>query len=191
MRTVDDLAAKLRTEYGSALTSAQFQEAAGISSRTAYKATKSGLVPFTKICVGRIRYYQIKPEDAARYMLMRMPESIDAPKPDKIRALALLLKTEPDVLSVADVCRITGMTDTSVQKWISKGFLKTFRWKRFYRIAKKDLISYMSSDRFWRARSDSLQRTAAEMFIRWYGEQDNRFSTKEVSKENDNKRNDR
>ena len=39
---------ELKNRYGDHLTQQEFMEAAGISSRTAYLATRKGLVPFRK-----------------------------------------------------------------------------------------------------------------------------------------------
>ncbi|SDA79056.1 Helix-turn-helix domain-containing protein [Butyrivibrio sp. INlla18] len=170
---------EIKKQYGDYLTQREFMEAAGISSRTAYLATKRGLVPYTKRRVGTVRYYRIRVEDVARYMEKRFQSRRTDVSPEKIRVLTTLLSSEPDVLSIRQASMVTGIHKNSIAKWIDKGYLKSFRWKGDHRITKVELIRYMASGRYWKARSRSLQRQAIRMAMEWLDTQHTRFERKE------------
>ena len=166
----------IRNRYGEYLTQREFMEAAGISSRTAYLATKKGIVPYRKEWIGHTRYYRIKAEDVAGYMESRYQSRRTESSEEKIWALGILLSSEPDVLSIKQASAITGIHKNSVSKWIQAGYLRSFRWKGDHMIPKGELIRYMASPRYWMARSRSIQREAVRMGMEWLETQRSKYS---------------
>lgn len=158
---------EIRKNYGDYLTQEEFLEAAGISPRTARLATKNGLVPYTVEYIGSTRYYRIKTEDVAKYMEKRFSYRRMGCCGDDLSAIETILSTEPDVLSIRNASLITGIHKNSIERWIQQGYLTAFRWKNVYRITKSELIKYIASPRFWKARSKSLQREAMRMAMEW------------------------
>lgn len=157
----------IKARYGDYLTQQEFMEAAGISSRTAYLATKNGNVPYRKEWVGNVRYYRIRAEDVAAYIEERNRRRNMNTSEEKIIAITTILSTEPDVLTIRQCSQITGFHKNSISKWIRKGYLKSFRFRGDYRIAKKELIRFMASPRYERARNHSLQKQAIIMALEW------------------------
>lgn len=157
----------LRKRYGDYLTQREFMEAAGISSRTAYLANKRGIVPYREEYAGSVRYYRIRAEDAARYMEARFHSQRMEGIAGKESVIGIILANEPDVLSIRHASMITGFHKNSIAKWIQCGYLRSFRWKGDYRISKAELVRYIASPRFWKARSKSLQREAIRMAMEW------------------------
>ena len=158
---------EIKNHYGDYLTQQEFMEAAGISSRTAYLATKRGKVPYHKEYVGKVRYYRIRAEDVAAYMEGRYQSRRTEGNEEKESVIGTILSTEPDVLSIHQVSTITGIHKNSIARWIQKGYLQSFRWKGDHRIPKAELIRYIASSRYWMARSRSIQREALRMTMEW------------------------
>ena len=157
----------IKERYGNYLTQREFMEVAGISSRTAYLATKRGLVPYKKEYVGKVRYYRIRAEDVAAYMERRYQSRREDGNAEKESVIGTILSAEPDVLSIRQASGITGIHKNSIIRWIQKGYIKSFLWKGDHRIPKAELIRYIASPRFWMARSRSLQREAIRMAMEW------------------------
>ena len=181
----------IKERYGDYLTQREFMEAARISSRTAYLATKSGLVPYHKEYVSSVRYYKIRAEDVAVYMERRYQRRCTDGNAEKESVIGTILSTEPEVLSIRLVSVITGMHKNSIARWIQKGYLKSFRWKGDYRIPKAELIRYIASPKYWIARSSSLQREAIRMTMEWLETQRTRFLEEGVEEDDNNKGSDR
>ena len=176
MTELEKITNNLKTRYGEYLTQHEFSEAAGICPKTAYKETKSGRIPYKTVYVGSNRYHHIKAEDVAQYIFGRFKDKQDGSCMPNTRSLEILFYSEPNILSVKEVTLLTGMTDTSVSNWIQKGYLKAFRWKGDYRITKTELIRYIASPHYWKARSNSLQRQAISMSLDWLDAQRDCFS---------------
>ena len=157
----------IKKKYGDYLTQREFMEAAGISSRTAYLATKKGLVPYRKEYVGSVRYYRIRAEDVAAYMERRYQSRRTEGDAEKESVIRTILSAEPDVLTTQQVSLITGIHKNSILRWVQKGYIRAFCWRRELRIPKEALIRFIASPRFWKARSRSLQREALRMAMEW------------------------
>ena len=177
MEDMNTLINEIKDQYGPYLTQREFMEAAGISSRTAYLATKYEEVPYQTVQEGLIRYYRIKAEDVAQYIMLRKLKGSTAPETEKERLLSVILASEPDVLSIMQTSAICGMHKNSITKWIKKCYLPAFRWKGDYRISKYELIRYMSSRRYWEAKSKCLQRKALKLALEWLKEQHKKYKT--------------
>ena len=59
-----------------------------------------------------------------------------------------LLDSEQDVLTTDDVSRITGYATASVVKWCQKGKLRSFNFKRSFRIPKPWMLKFLCSEAF-------------------------------------------
>ena len=176
----------IKERYGNYLTQREFMEAAGISSRIAYLATKRGIVPYRREYVGTVRYYRIRAEDVARYMENRFQSRRTDASQEKISVLETILSAESDVLSIRQVSGITGIHKNSIARWIQRGYLKYFLWKGDYRIPKPELIRYMASPRYWKARTGSLQRQAIRMSMEWLETQRSKYRDERKENEDDN-----
>ena len=59
-----------------------------------------------------------------------------------------ILKDKPPVISTVDICQITGYTNESVRRWISKGWLKVFTVARIYAIPKETFLDFLLSKEY-------------------------------------------
>ncbi len=167
MTDLEKRTAQLRKRYGDYLTQREFSEAADISMKTAHQANKKGIVPYQKESNGKVKCYRIRVEDVALYIENKIADYRSEPIPEKVSMLDTILSTEPDMISVNQASRITGIHKNSIMKWIHNGYLRSFRWKRYFLISKEELIQYMSSSRFWRARTKAPQKKALRMTMDW------------------------
>ena len=60
----------------------------------------------------------------------------------------MVLANDPDVLTVAQVCEVTGYQRHTILKWCSKGLLKTILQTPKYMIPKVWLLEFVTSDFF-------------------------------------------
>lgn len=167
MTELDRLTEEIRSKYGDYLTQKEFMDISGISSRTAYLATKTGEVPYVIERVGKVRYYRIRAEHVARYMDSRSEGYKSEANPEKVRKLESILSKEPDVLRISQICNITGIHKNSVKKWIFRGYLSAFRCRGYYFVTKSELIRYMASPRYWNPHSKSAHRDDLGIAIGW------------------------
>ncbi|MBQ6407883.1 MAG: helix-turn-helix domain-containing protein [Butyrivibrio sp.] len=167
MSEYEDTLQAIKTTYGPLLRQKDLCEAAGICQTKAMKLIRSGQIPSVFLAEGRIRRYAILAEDAASFIVSRRfarsgLNEIEA------HGLRIILSTEPDMLSTPQAQLITGINKNSVERWILAGKLPAIMWKTAYRIPKKDLIDYMTTSAFWKARTSSIQRLAIRRFLVWY-----------------------
>ena len=154
MSEYEDTLQAIKTTYGPLLRQKDLCEAAGICQTKAMKLIRSGQIPSVFLAEGRIRRYAILAEDAASFIVSRR--------------FARSGLNEPDMLSTPQAQLITGINKNSVERWILAGKLPAIMWKTAYRIPKKDLIDYMTTSAFWKARTSSIQRLAIRRFLVWY-----------------------
>ena len=175
-------------KYPEIMNKEQLYKVCHISKRTAQYLLQSGLIPNT-YTGKRTRCYQIKKSDVIAFMEDRkvnpnkyIPSAIwnkegKLPGAQDIRILPsenftkewmrgfyeTELKKEKDVLTVADVVRITGYRRTTVAGWVSSGKLKGFLIGRNFRIPKTYLIDFLSDGWY-----NSLSRkTQQHVFALW------------------------
>ena len=113
------------------------------------------------------RCYQIKKEDVIAYLEDRklFPQAYAAPKgwyrgryelkmeihlpPEVLEDLhayyAALLASYRDVLTAAEVCKLTGYSKTAVNNWCGSGILKAFKRSNVNHIPKVYLIEFLCS----------------------------------------------
>ena len=189
MTESEKIATAIKKQYGEYLTQREFMQAAGISSRTAYLATKNGLVPFRKEQDGPIGYYCIKAEDVAFYIEARAQRKSTVPSPEKMSLLNTILSGDPDMLTIKQASAITGIHKNCITKWIHNGSIKSYRYHKYMLIPKQELIRYIASPIYWNARTKGIQRKALRMTMLWLETQ--RLNAKEETNNEDNKRSDR
>lgn len=168
MPDYEELVRKLKARYGDYLMQKEFCMAAGICPKTAYKLTKSGEIPYERVIDGHLHYYRIRAGDVAAYMVRRSAEHEIPECNDLVTALEIILGTEPDVVSVKHAALITGMHKNTVLRWVTQKKLNAVISRGENFIPKKELIVFMRSDIFWKARSCSLQREVVRAFSLWY-----------------------
>ena len=148
----------------------QFYKICHISKSTARYLLQSGKVPCK--CSGkRTRCYKIKKQDVIAYLENRkvFPESYSAPAgwyakgsyptrmSGKVPPVILedmheyyieLLKDYSDVVTTSEISLLTGYGNTSVNRWCSKGYLKSFKKYNMNMIPKAYLVEFFCSQYF-------------------------------------------
>ena len=164
--------AEILEQYPEYISKEQMYRICHISKKTCLFLLESGLVP----CIDsgrKTRRFKIKTVDVIRYLKDRddYPEVFKAPtgfykqRGDK-KAPAfddvftsndlkrmrqfyeLLLRDEPDVMSVAQVARFTGYHRNSVARWCSRQELKCFQIRQRFHIPKEYLLEFLVSKHF-------------------------------------------
>ena len=137
-----------------------------ISKSTARYLLQSGKIP-CYYTGKQTRCYQIKKEDVIAYLEDRklFPQAYAAPKgwyrgryelkmeihlpPEVLEDLhayyASLLASYRDVLTAAEVCKLTGYSKTAVNNWCGSGILKAFKRSNVNHIPKVYLIEFLCS----------------------------------------------
>lgn len=170
MTDYEKLVRELVARHGDYLMQKDFCKAAGICQKTAYRLTRSGEIPYERVIDGHLHYYRIRAGDVAVYIAKRDAEQSAPACVDLSIPIEIVLTTEPDVVSVKHAALITGMHKYSVLRWIKQKKLKAFGCSGENFIPKKELIAFMTSEVFWKARSSSLQREVIRMFALWHEE---------------------
>ena len=152
-------------KYPDVMSKEQLYKVCHIAKRTATYLLQSGLIPNT-YTGRRTRCYQIKKKDVIAFLEDRevnpnkyiLPKKFNEQNAFRIRILPgedfsrerlrafyeNELKTERDVLTVADIVRITGYCRTTVSSWVRKEKLNGFLIGRNLRIPKTYLIDFLS-----------------------------------------------
>ena len=167
---------EILTPYPDPMSRNDFRIACHIGTRTSLYLLQSGLVP-CKNNGKKTRCYKIAKKDVAEYLYRRESDPMRYTPPSgwyynypkhKKPAASLerklnykgeerLLAKEwyeqqlanyPDVLTVAQVCEVTGYQRHTILKWCSKGLLKTILQTPKYMIPKVWLLEFVTSDFF-------------------------------------------
>lgn len=167
---------EILTPYPDPMSRNDFRIVCHIGTRTSLYLLKSGLVP-CKNNGKKTRCYKIAKKDVAEYLYRRESDPMRYTPPSgwyynypkhKKPAASLerklnytgeerLLAKEwyeqqlanyPDVLTVAQVCEVTGYQRHTILKWCSKGLLKTILQTPKYMIPKVWLLEFVTSDFF-------------------------------------------
>ena len=150
------------------ITKDQLYRICHISKSTARYLLQSGKIP-CYYTGKQTRCYQIKKEDVIAYLEDRklFPQAYAAPKgwyrgryelkmeihlpPEVLEDLhayyASLLASYRDVLTAAEVCKLTGYSKTAVNNWCGSGILKAFKRSNVNHIPKVYLIDCRSITR--------------------------------------------
>ena len=154
----DPLAEKIEeilAPYPNPMSRNDFRIVCHIGTRTSLYLLQSGLVP-CKNNGKRTRCYKIAKKDVAEYLYRRESASSLERKLNYKGEERLLAKewyeqqlaNYPDVLTVAQVCEVTGYQRHTILKWCSKGLLKTILQTPKYMIPKVWLLEFVASDSF-------------------------------------------
>ena len=135
----------VREYYPDYLTQKEFAEAACIGITTAYRLNRDGIVPYEEIRSGFRHHYRIRKEDVLSYLRKKYAHSTRYHQLASASYLIELLKDEPEIMSMKDVMRITGVSKSGANKWASVGKLPAFYYMHSLRIKKCDLIIFMAS----------------------------------------------
>ena len=167
---------EILTPYPDPMSRNDFRIVCHIGTRTSLYLLQSGLVP-CKNNGKKTRCYKIAKKDVAEYLYRRESDPMHYTPPSgwyynypkhKKPAASLerklnykgeerLLAKEwyeqqlanyPDVLTVAQVCEVTGYQRHTILKWCSKGLLKTILQTPKYMIPKVWLLGFVTSDFF-------------------------------------------
>ena len=167
---------EILTPYPDPMSRNDFRIVCHIGTRTSLYLLQSGLVP-CKNNGKKTRCYKIAKKDVAEYLYRRESDPMRYTPPSgwyynypkhKKPAASLerklnyageerLLAKEwyeqqlanyPDVLTVAQVCEVTGYQRHTILKWCSKGLLKTVLQTPKYMIPKVWLLEFVTSDFF-------------------------------------------
>ena len=167
---------EILTPYPDLMSRNDFRIVCHIGTRTSLYLLQSGLVP-CKNNGKKARCYKIAKKDVAEYLYRRESDPMRYTPPSgwyynypkhKKPAASLerklnytgeerLLAKEwyeqqlanyPDVLTVAQVCEVTGYQRHTILKWCSKGLLKTILQTPKYMIPKVWLLEFVTSDFF-------------------------------------------
>ena len=112
--------------------------------RTVRTLMKNSKIPYQECTDGFNRWYKIKLNDVLKYLYEKeCRQDIISSYMVKLRQFYKEQLIEyQDVISVQEVTKITGYTDTSIINWINKGLLKSYKGKKF-KIPKVYLIDFL------------------------------------------------
>ena len=151
----------LLQEYPGTVTKEQFYKICHISKHTAQYLLSSGIVP-CEDTGKKTRRYTIKIIDIIKYLELRdsFPElyqvsfnhSQSSPcirnaewRRKMEKRFRIILSPFPDLLSVQDICTITGYCKNTVLRWFSNQLLHPYEIRGKYLVPKETLLRFMMS----------------------------------------------
>lgn len=155
-------------KYPPVISKEQFYKVCGISKKTALHYLENGLIPCENTGKKTHRYI-IKTVDVVHFLETRdkSPNDYHAPsgwyshKSNQSRsfmssamkrklkeAVLSQLSYFPDLLTVEDVGKITGYSNTTISKWCQMGKIQHFNIRRKFLIPKVSLIEFIDSDKY-------------------------------------------
>ena len=154
---------EISSRYPAHITQKQMVDICGVCKSTAYKAERSGVVPYEKTVNHLLHTHKIRLIDALAFKYRR--EYGYRQDEGYITHLRRFyderLKQYPDVLFVSDVVEITGFVNNSVQRWIGRKHLVAFTKNRRFRIPKESLLDFLVSPRYNAIQDKSETQIAA------------------------------
>lgn len=177
----------LLTQYPKTVQKEQFRIMCHISKRTARYLLQSGLVP----CVQsgkKTRNYTIRVKDIIRYLEQRelYPEKYKLPpgsykntyiaksnlpksvtEPELREYYMERFKDVPDIVTTKQVAEITGVTVSTVAKWIRSKKLRALVHGTGFIIPKVCLLDLMSNNEYQKRQLKSKRRDEIENFLLW------------------------
>lgn len=162
---------EISSNYPEYVTQKQMYEICGVCKSTAYKAERSGAIPYEKTVNRLLHTHKISLLDALafkygrEYGYRQADEYISCLR----RFYNKRLKGYPDVLYVTDVAEITGFVENSVQRWIGRTYLQAFIKRRRFHIPKIFLIDFLVSPMYNAIQDKSETQTAMlREFSAWH-----------------------
>lgn len=166
--TLEERIAFVSNHYPDTMTQLQFGEAVGLGKSSTYKLLRDGVISYEDKCEGLKHYHMIKKEEAIRYLKVKYAHASEAYREAGRRCIAVMLWDEPEILSMKDVVRITGLWKNAVQKWIRTGKLRGSPYKRKTIIRKVDLIEFMASPEYQDSSHRNIRAEAVTLAVEWY-----------------------
>lgn len=129
------------------VTKDEFYKICGISKKTARKLLIDRKIQFEKCSTGSTYFYKIPLSEVERYKQEKLRGKIINEKQSmKIRLyFKKKLKGYGDVINLLDICVVTGYGKEGVRKWINSGKLLGVISKGSFKIAKEDLLDFLTS----------------------------------------------
>jgi len=132
----------LLAEYPEKICHDQFYRICRISKRKATWLLENGYIP-CEDTGKKTRRFKIRITDVVEYLTRLEDSQIDAGK--FMEMLKKKWRSFPDALTVGDVIKMTGYSQTAVSQWISKEKLFGVWYYNKYLIPKDCLIEYMAT----------------------------------------------
>lgn len=182
---------KLLEEYPEHISKEQLYRICHISKRKASYLLDSGLIPCHN-SGKQTRKYTIALKDVAAFIDARKtnPMKFDMPPSLRTKRKSVYSRIQfesdeyfraierfyneklmeyDDLLSVADICGVTGYGRSTAINWLTKGKLQSLLIRTHYHIPKKHLIEFLSSEYYWRIGQKSQKHIADFLeFEEWY-----------------------
>ena len=166
--TLEERIRRVEERYPKYMTQRQLGEALDLSPSSTYKLLRDGQIPYRKVCIGRRHYHMIHKEDVICYLLNKYVHASDEYRKAGQRCIEMMLWDEPEILTMKDLIRITGLWKNAVQKWIYRGKMPGFYHVHQTKTRKKDLIDFMSSPAYQDSSHANIRARAVTMAVEWY-----------------------
>lgn len=166
--TLEERIAYISDNYPDTMTQLQFGEAVGLGKSSTYKLLRDGIIPYEDKCERLKHYHMIRKEEAIRYLKVKYAHASEAYREAGRRCIAIMLRDEPEILSMKDVVRITGLWKNAVQKWIRTGKLRGSPYRHRTIIRKVDLIEFMASPAYQDSSHRNIRAEAVRLAVEWY-----------------------
>ena len=173
--TLEERIQNVLDNYPDPMTQAQFAQAIGTGKSTAYKLIRDGIVPYEDVQNRLIHFHMIHQDDVITYLKSRYAHESEAYVDAGKRCISILLWDEPDILTMKDVLRISGLWKSAAQKWISSGKLQAYPYMHGTIIRKCDLISFMASPMYQDSSHKNIRAQAITMSVEWYKQISDRY----------------
>ena len=166
--TLEERIAKVQDNYPDPMTQQQFGEAVGLGKSSTYKLVRDGVIPYEDVYDRLTHYHMIRRKDAIRFLEKKYAHAAEAHISAGRRCIALMLHDEPEILTMKDVMRITGLWKSAAQKWLTSGKLRGFYYIHSMIIRKEDLIRFMASPEYQDSSHKNIRARAVTMAVEWY-----------------------
>lgn len=166
--TLEERIKNIRDNYPDSMTQLQFGEAVGLSKSSTCKIVREGRIPYEHVCDRLIHYHIFKKEDVISFLKETYPHTSESHIKAGKHCIAMILKDEPDVLTMKDVMRITGLWKSAVQKWVLTGKMRGFDYYNSKIVLKNDLIDFMASPAYQDSSHRNIRAEAVAMAVEWY-----------------------
>jgi len=129
------------------VTKNEFCKMCGISSSTAYKLIKNGMVSKTDCCERLLHYYKIPISEIEKYRNEQLRKQRQTLSEAEIKIISkyyrVKMKDYPDVIESKDIQAITGYGKEIIRVWINSEKILGVVVRKKFRVAKEDLIDFL------------------------------------------------
>ncbi len=166
--TLEERIQNVLDNYPDPMTQAQFADAIGIGKSSAYKLIRDGILPYKDVQEGLLHFHMIHKDDVISYLRNKYAHASEAYVDAGKRCISILLWDEPEILTMKDVIRISGLWKSATQKWIHSGKLQAYHYMHSTIVRKCDLISFMASSSYQDSSHRNIRAQAITMSVEWY-----------------------